>query len=212
MIRRFPFVAAAIVFGAISLSSASAATGPTYSELVAKAERDGLSINYTDLRLAYAASDGADLWGNTVNKDIEPMIKSAQAGDCDKALGYSDKVIKSEFIDILAHMVRSECFDSKGELALSAREDTIVAGLRDSIFGSGDGKSEKSAFVVVTLDEEEFVLSSLGLHESQQALLKSDGHSYDAIDASDEKGAKSTVFFQIDVITAAEQKAFGGKP
>ena len=194
---------ALLLFSAPALASED----PTYSEMVAEAQNDGLSVNYTALREAYALTTGADLEGLSLNKQVEPMIESAQAGDCDKALGISDQVLKSAFVNILAHMVRSECFDKKGELAKSAREDTIVSGLKDSIFGSGDGRSEKSAYVIVSLDEEEFVLSSLGLNGGTQALLHDGGHSYDLIQAADEKGLKSSVYFQIDAIEAAEDRA-----
>jgi len=190
-------------------ASATASEMPAYPDLVAKAKTDGLSVNYTDLRMAYAASGTADLTGAIVDKEVEPMIESAEAGDCDKALVLSDKVLNAAFVNILAHMVRSECFDRKGELANSAREDTIVSGLRDSILGSGDGRTEKSAFVVVSLDEEQFVLSTLGLNQGSgtQAIVRDGGHSYDLIAAADEKGAKSTIFFQVDAITAVEGKA-----
>lgn len=186
--------------------SAVAAAPESYDNLVAKAEEDGLSVDYTALRAAYAASDRDDPLGFSVDQNIGLMMKAMAAGDCDKALESSEKVLKASFINILAHLVRSECLSKQGELARAAREDTIVSGLRDSIFLSGDGASAKTAYVVVTLDEERFVLSARGLDETQQALIQDDGHSYDLIEGKSKDGTTKSVFFQIDAITAAEAR------
>jgi hypothetical protein len=86
-----------------------------------------------------------------------------------------------------------------------------VQGLRDSIFASGDGKTEKTAFVAVTLDEERFVLSTKGLRESAQALLRDDGHSYDLLTGVAKDGTSAQVYFQIDAMIAAEDRAFAPK-
>jgi hypothetical protein len=190
-------------------SAAAALT--SYDALVAKAEEDGLSVDYTVLRAAYAVSNHDDPLGFSVEQNIGEMMKAMIAGDCDKALESSEKVLKVSFINILAHLVRSECLSKQGELARAAREDTIVTGLRDSIFLSGDGISPKSAFVVVTLDEERFILSTKGLEETQQALVQDDGHSYDLVEGKSKDGTTKTVYFQIDAITAAEARMFKEK-
>ena len=186
--------------------SSTAATPESYEALVAKAQVDGLSVDYTVLRAAYAASDRDDPLGFAVDQNLGLMIKAMTDGNCDRALESSEKVLRASFINILAHLVRSECLSKQGELARAAREDTIIAGLRDSIFLSGDGASAKTAFVVVTLDEERFVLSAKGLLETQQALIQDEGHSYDLIEGKSKDGTMRSVYFQIDAITAAEAR------
>ena len=188
--------------------SSTAATPESYETLVAKAQADGLSVDYTVLRAAYAASDRDDPLGFAVDQNLGLMIKAMTDGNCDRALESSEKVLRASFINILAHLVRSECLNKQGELARAAREDTIIAGLRDSIFLSGDGASAKTAFVVVTLDEERFVLSAKGLQETQQALIQDEGHSYDLIEGKSKDGTMRSVYFQIDAITAAEARMF----
>ena len=196
----------------VAAPNASIASAPeSYDALVAKAEADGLSVDYTALRTAYAASEHDDPVGFSMEQNIGLMMKAMIDGDCDKALATTDKVLKESFINILAHLVRSECLNQKGELARAAREDTIIGGLRDSILVSGDGASAKTAFVVVTLDEERFVLSTKGLEETQQALIQDDGHSYDLIEGKAKDGTKRSVYFQIDAITAAETRMFKEK-
>ena len=202
----------AIFLGLSVLIPSVAAAPESYDALVAKAEADGLSVDYTVLRAAYAASDRDDPLGFAMDQNIGLMMKAMTAGDCDKALEISEKVLKASFINLLAHLVRSECLNKRGELARAAREDTIISGLRDSIFLSGDGSSAKTAFVVVTLDEERFVLSSKGLQETQQALIQNDGHSYDLIEGKSKDGTTRSLYFQIDAITAAEVRMFKEKP
>ena len=195
---------------ALPISPVAAAT-ESYDALVAKAEADGLSVDYTQLRVAYAASDRDDPLGLSIDQNISLMMKAMTADDCVRALESSDRVLKASFINLLAHLVRSECLNKQGELARAAREDTIISGLRDSIFLSGDGASAKTAFIVVTFDEERFVLSAKGLEETQQALLRDDGHSYDVVEGKSKDGAKTAVYFQIDAIAAAEARMFQGR-
>ena len=185
---------------------AAKATPESYDSLVKRAEADGLSIDYTALRTAYAASDRDDPLDFSSEQDIGQMMKAMASGDCDGALESSEKVLRASFINLLAHLVRSECLNQQGELARAAREDTIISGLRDSIFLSGDGASAKTAFVVVTLDEERFVLSAKGLEEMRQALIQDNGHSYDLIEGKSKDGATKSVYFQVDAITAAEAR------
>ena len=55
----------------------------------------------------------------------------------------------------------------------------VLNGLIDSILKSGDGKSPKTAWVVISVHEEYVVLQVLGFKPSQQSLLHQDDHSYD---------------------------------
>jgi hypothetical protein len=204
-----PSVLALVLFLCVVAPSPAIAAAPeSYDALVAKAQSDGLSVDYTVLREAYAASDRDDPLGFSLDQNIGLMMKAMTAADCDKALESAEKVLKASFINLLAHLVRSECLGKQGELARAAREDTIISGLRDSIFLSGDGASAKTAFVVVTLDEERFVLSAKGLDETRQALIEDDGHSYDLIEGKAKDGTTKSVYFQIDAITAAEARIF----
>jgi hypothetical protein len=204
-------VIAALLLGGLGATPAAAGDALTYDQLVAKAQSDGIGIDYTELRFDYAASDQNDPTGIALEEAAVPMLEAVNDGDCVKALDGSEKVLKISFISILPHLVRSECFNKQGELGRAAREDTIVHGLRDSIFESGDGTSQKTALVVVTLDEERYVLSSRGQSEASQALVEADGHSYDVIKAVAKDGSTSTVFFQIDAVRAAESRAFAPK-
>ncbi len=188
-------------------AQAGANDAASYDELVAKAQSDGVGVDYTALRLAYAASDRNDPSGIFLEQAVIPMFEAVNNGDCDKALSESEKVLKVSFISLLPHLVRSECFSEQSELGRAAREDTIIHGLKDSIFASGDGLSQKTAIVVVTLDEEHFVLSSRGLTETSQALVEGNGHSYDVIKGVAKDGSASQMTFQIDVLLAAETRA-----
>jgi hypothetical protein len=206
------FAAVLLLAGVCCTPWATSAADPSsYEQLVAKAESDGVGVDYTAMRLAYAAGGGNDPFGMALQDAVVPMLQAVNDGDCAKAVAESEKVLKVSFISMLPHLVRSECFNKQGELGRAAREDTIAHGLRDSIFESGDGLSQKTAFVVVTLDEERFVLSTRGLSETSQALIEGNGHSYDVIKAAAKDGSAAEVTFQIDALLAAETRAFAPK-
>ena len=68
-----------------------------------------------------------------------------------------------------------------------------------SIMGSGDGKTEETAFVVIGTDEEYTLFNFLGLRAGNQELIQSKGHSYDRMTVTDPKTNQTSVyFFNID--------------
>src|SRR5262245_7979967 len=95
------FALTVCLWSVLPLPSA-AATPASYDALVARAQADGLSVDYTVLRAAYAASDRDDPLGFSVDQNIGLMMKAMNARDCDKALESSEKVLKVSFINILA--------------------------------------------------------------------------------------------------------------
>jgi hypothetical protein len=68
----------------------------------------------------------------------------------------------------------------------------------NAILKTGDGQSERSAYVVVTISEEYDVLYTQGLVFLSQSLASEHGHVYDRIVARTDKGEEKTVYFQID--------------
>ncbi len=50
-------------------------------------------------------------------------------------------------------------------------------------------------------------MRALGAHVTDQALVQSNGHAYDALTAVDQAGHKATYYFVIDRVLAAEAAA-----
>lgn len=177
-----------------------------YDDLVAKAENDPARADYTALRMAYAASPHYDPYSLEIHNTISDMWQAFGSGDCKMALEKSVEILRANYTFLSAHAIRGACLKKAGDSAGAAHEMAVGRGLAVSVLKSGDGRTPKTAFIVVTLDEEEFVLAHIGLAEERQALLSSGGHSYDEIDGTlkGTGGKKAAALFQIDLLLEGE--------
>jgi len=63
--------------------------------------------------------------------------------------------------------------------------------------------------VVVTLNEEGFVLHQLGVRQEQQSLVSDGGHEYDLVSGTDKTGQKTSVYFEVSNLFAGLSREFG---
>jgi hypothetical protein len=87
-----------------------------------------------------------------------------------------------------------------GNTEKEAFHTSVLRGLANSIYTSGDGSSPEKAMVVISVPEEYFVITANGLKLVKQKSLTVNGHDYDAMDVENKKtGEKKTLYFNIDI-------------
>jgi len=128
------------------------------------------------------------------------MIIALNAKEFAKAIEQADVVLANEYVNIDAHVVESAANRELGAMEKADFHRAVWHGLIDSILKSGDGKSPKTAWVVISVHEEYVVLQVLGFTLSQQSLLHQGGHSYDEMKAkNDQDGSEQTFYFNVDI-------------
>lgn len=183
-----------------------AADVPTYGDLLAKLKAGDTKIDYTALRYAYAETDDYTGYGGAPNEGRRSMVAAFNAGDCDAALKHANAILDVFYLDIGTHIVASRCYSDKFNIGKAGFHRAVANGLEQSILASGDGKAPETAFVVVLVDEEYFILMSKDLRMDTQSLVHKDGHAYDLMSATDANGNKVNVYFQIDRILGSLDK------
>ena len=174
-----------------------------FSDLVAQAESGDTTTDYSALRASYAESDGYDPYSLKVRGLYDVIWPAFQAKDCAKVVSVSDQMLKIDYTLVSVHLMRADCFKQMGDSVRSAHEEAIGKGLAQSLLHSGDGKSIETAYAVVTMAEERFVLNALGLKEERQSLLNHDGHMYDLIQGPNENtGGPTSALFNVDALFA----------
>jgi hypothetical protein len=173
----------------------------------ARAETQGADRTPADflaLRDAYAAGAGYDPYGAKI-AGLRAALHDAYAkDDCEAVLARAKDVFAIDFIQLEAHLMVADCYAAAGDAAAEDREQAIIKGLMRSILMSGDGASPETAYDVVTIDEEYFVLALVGDDIVSQSLVEQSRHSYDRFDVVEGKtGKPKAVFFRIDKIVAA---------
>jgi hypothetical protein len=180
-----------------------------YAKLVEKARNGDADTNYTALRLSYVQSDGYDPYSTRTRLLFEDTWQELNAKDCAGAIAKSNELLRIDFTRIVIHALRSDCFDQLGETANASRELAIGRGLAASLLSSGDGKSPSSPYIVVTLNEEGFVLRELGVKQERQSLVNDSGHEYDLISGTDKAGQETSVYFEVSNLFAGLSREFG---
>jgi hypothetical protein len=152
-----------------------------YADLVKRAQA-GEEIDYAKLRAEYVYAENWEFYGNKVNGLINEADAADKGKDCTAALEKVDQVLALDFTVILAHGIRSDCL-SDSDHPRARIESNIADGLNDSLMNSGDGNSEKTAYVVSTQHEENYALVKrhIQLRARQTEVRGSDGHYYDEV-------------------------------
>jgi len=170
-----------------------------YASLLAQVKNGDLSIDFQRLRLSYMESPERHKAKDT-NDQEKAMWQALNGKDYKKAVDNADVVVANEFVNLDAHFVEYRARAELHDDSLSEFHHAVFAGLVKSITDSGDGKTAKTAYVVISTHEEYVVLSIRGLRPGKQSLLHHDGHSYDLLEAKDSKTNETVkVYFNVDI-------------
>ena len=170
-----------------------------YGALLSRVKGGDLSIDFKQLRISWMESPERHAAKDT-EKEEKSMLKAIQEKDYQKAIQNADVVLENEFVNLDAHRIEQIAYEELHKDEKSAFHKAVVQGLLRSIMDSGDGKSAKTAYVVISVHEEYIVLQVLGLRPSQQSVSHQDGHSYDVLEAR-KQGSDQTVklYFNVDI-------------
>jgi hypothetical protein len=168
-----------------------------YAELVAQVKSGDQSVDFRQLREAYAELPKHP--DTSKQKDaMQAALREKRFAD---AVKHADAVLAANFVDMDAHYV---AFVAHRELKEYERADfhrTAFQNLFHSITDSGDGKTPETAFHVIDVHEEYVWLKvkGVGLPKSQSYIHK-DGHAYDLLVFDDPETKKEqSVYFNVDI-------------
>lgn len=188
----------------------TAACAAEFDDLVAKAERGDADVNYAALRTSFVQSDHYAPYDSDASALAVAAYKAAEAGDCPAALAKAGDALKINYLSIVAHAVRGDCLQRQGDETGSARELAIGRGIAQALLATGDGTSPATAYIVVTISEEGFLLNVLGFPEERQALINDNGHAYDLISGHDFKTHEPrSAYFNVDALFLGMSRQFG---
>lgn len=186
----------------------ASSTSPTYAEMVAKLKQGDLSVDFTDLRMKYAASpqyepeEGSD--------EIGKMYDALNKKDFQGALDTANGVLEKQYVNIDAHMVASEAYEGIKNDALSKLHHDIAMGLLRSILASGSGASTESAYKVISIAEEYALMRAMGWRPQKQSYLSKGARTYDQMEMLDtQDNSTLTVFFDVTLSDQQMEKSLG---
>ena len=176
--------------------------------LVTKLKAGDTKIDFKALRMSSLDSKADDA-GQPDDDEYKKAVDAYNAKKFKAAISAGEKALADGFLGIDAHMLVGLAYRESGNTEKFEFHKAVYLGLVNSILAAADGKSSKTAYVVINVAEEYALLRALGLNRGNQALRTQDGHKFDVLTVTDQKTNQTReVWFNIDAVFAAYDKIF----
>lgn len=170
-----------------------------YHQLLARLNAGDTTLDFTALRLSYAASPDYEPMPNIPDDLKSTLLAALQARDAAKATRMADSLVALEPLDAGAYILRAAARRAAGDSAGGRRDVAIAHGLIQSVLDSGDG-TQARPWVVIAVAEEYAVLRWKRLHVDRQGLVTCGAHPCDAMSVSGQSpGAPSEYYFDVSM-------------
>lgn len=190
-----------VLLGLVTSNITAAPTGSPseYAALLAQLQSGKTGIDYTRLRLSYVDSPENKHAKDTSDSE-KAMTLALRDKDYAKAIKEADNVLANNYINLNAHFVEFAANQQSGNAQQAEFHRAVFRGLIDSIRSSGDGKSTRTAWVIISVHEEYALLRVLGYQPSGQSLVSDNGHFYDVMKVKKvDDGTEQTFYFNTDI-------------
>lgn len=158
------------------------------------------TVEYTNLRLDYSRSKEYSPYNPEVidiRHDCRALIKE---GKFKEAIEKANRGLEKDKYNIQLLIILAASYRELGDIDNAEKYGKLWKYLVDSIMASGDGKSFKTAFKVISVNEEYAILTALGLERTKQILVEKDGSEFDVLTVKDAETDKEfELYFNVDI-------------
>jgi hypothetical protein len=188
-------VLTAMVLAGVASAGAAANDEDPYARMVARAEAGDASLDFRALRLAWITS--AERHAAPATDDFErQIVAGARANKPADVAVAARRIIAANYIDMGAHKYLRQACKLLGDTACAEHEHFVEFGLLQSITSERDGQSKETAWRVVSIPEEYFIMDMAGMRLTTQALVADGPRQYDRMSVTVD-GQPRTVWFDI---------------
>lgn len=183
-----------------------------YRQLVNRIKGGNLDADFVKLRQAF----GEWLCDDKVNTDApnrDAMIQAFESKNYKTAAELIEIVLDYEFVNRGLHLAAEDAYRQLGNQAKADFHKTIAHKLLHAVLISGDGKTAESAYRVLDVSEEYFVMRQLGYIVGGQALMSKNNKAYDILNGNDSDTGKAvSVYFDISSFFGGCDRVRKSKP
>lgn len=168
-----------------------------YRQLVERVKRGDMDVDFVRLRTSF----GEWLCNENVQTEApnrEAMVTAFNENDYAKAVALAEVVLDYEFVQLGVHRASADAYRKLENKARADFHQAVAEKLLNALLTSGNGKTAETAYRVLTIREEYFIMNELGFKVTSQALMSANGKAYDVLSGRDSKTDKSvSVYFDI---------------
>jgi hypothetical protein len=180
-----------------------------YADFVRRAEAGATDIDYRAMRLAWVESAAFLRVKREAVDDLRGTMHAATApgGDPARVRDAALAILRIVYVDLDAQKALRQACHLLGDEACATKYHDIELGLLKSIIATGDGKACATAWEVVSIDEEYFILGMVGFELRAQAGPGKDGFC-DTMTGTDENGEPRTYYFDVRPVFRGYERQF----
>lgn len=172
-----------------------------YSEYVKSLESGNTDIDYKDFRFSFIKSEQFSL-ASQKSKEITQLISRMEEQmkqlNYEEIISLAKQILSIDYTNMMAHKILSQTYDMIDDAQNAQKYETIQMGLLKSIIQNGDGKSCATAWAVIQVSEEYFILEMLGVELKRQSIVSTSGLC-DKMEVIDE-GVPAIYYFDVSKV------------
>lgn len=196
-----------IIFGQKNVEVDIPKFNDKYCNYIKKLEAGETNIDYQDFRFSLLESKQFGV----INKNFKEfeelkkdMYKQMDEANYTEIINITKKMLSIDYTSMIAHKILRQTYKITGDTLNAAKYKTIQFGLMNSIIEKGDGTSCSTAWPVIRVEEEYFILSMIGAKLKSQS-TSSDGGLCDKMEVVVD-GKEKTYYFEISKVFEGYKK------
>ena len=197
----------ALVIGQIKTEILTPNFNDEYSNTVKNLELGKSDIDYKKFRESFIESEQFKI-ANRKFQDLSDLKKKMYSqmanSDFDSIVSTTKKMLSIDYTNMTAHKILRQTYQILGDTINAKKYKQIQFGLLKSIVDNGDGKSCETAWPVIQISEEYYILEMLDAKLSKQS-IDNNGGVCDKMEV-DINGDKVTYYFEISKIFEGRKK------
>lgn len=171
-----------------------------YGILLEQVKQADPDFDFTELRWTFAQTANYDPYNFDESGLEDSMYDAYDNQDYELAIEIANQLLEKNYLLPDPHFIALQSYDKLGDQKNADFHNYFLRGLITSIAKSGDGRSPETAFIVVQIKEEYFMLNILGLQDSEQTFTEINGIPYDVFNGIDETtNNPTTIYFDISI-------------
>jgi hypothetical protein len=200
--------ASVLVVSGYAQDTGATAKDDVFKTLLTKLKGGDTKIDFKALRMASLDSKSDDA-GQPDEEQYKKAVEAYTSKKYKAAISAGEKSLDKGYLGIDAHLLVAVAHREAGNNEKFDFHKAVYLGLVNSIISGADGKSAKTAYVVIDVAEEYALLRALGLDRGSQALRADGGHKYDVLTVTDPKTNQTQqLWFNIDAVWKGYEKLF----
>jgi len=168
--------------------------------LLERVKQSDPNFDFTKLRWTFAQTASYDPYNFDDGELEDSMYDAYNNNDFESAIEFANQILEKNYLLPDPHLILLQSYQALEDDQNADFHNYFLRGLITSIANSGDGKSPETAFIVIQIEEEYFMLSILGLVDSDQTFTEIDGIPYDIFNGIDEAtNEQASIYFDISI-------------